>query len=107
MASLLPLVTASPAPAGWFPSTLSPASGRLADSPLEAMDGYVLCVDFSPNNKTLAVGYRGVGFVLWDVAARKRLGEGPLAVKPGGVDCLAFCPDGKMIAASFIGGVRM
>ena len=65
---------------------------------------------FSPDGKTLAAGYGGVGggvggVVLWDAAGRKRLADEPLAVKEGDVTSVAFSPDGKTLAAGYSGGV--
>ena len=68
-------------------------------------------VAFSPDGKTIAAGYDGVGggvgggVVLWDVAARKRLADDPLPVKEGDVRGVAFSPDGKTIAAGYGGRV--
>ena len=73
-------------------------------------EGDVSSVAFSPDGKTLAAGYGGVGgggVVLWDVAARQRLAEEPLPVKEGNVESVAFSPDGKTLAAGYgVGGVR-
>jgi len=73
---------------------------------LHTREGDVRSVAFSPDGKTLAAGYGGVGggvggAVLWDVAARKRLSDDPLAVKEGGVWSVAFSPDGKILAAGY------
>ena len=65
-------------------------------------------IGFSPDGKTIAVGYGtrgGDGVVLWDVAASKRLFDEPLALKEGMVQSVAFSPDGKTIAVGYnIGG---
>ena len=68
-------------------------------------EGDVTSVAFSPDGKTLAAGYGGVGggggVVLWDAAGRKRLAEDPLPVKEGDVQSVAFSPDGKTLAAGY------
>ncbi len=71
---------------------------------LHASEGHVQSVAFSPDGKTIAVGYgssSGDGVVLWDVAARERLAGQPLAVKEGHIGSVAFSPDGKTIAAGY------
>ena len=83
------------------------ARKRLVDEPLAVKEGDVASVAFSPDGKTIAAGYRGIGVnggvVLWDVAARKRLVDEPLPVKEGHVASVAFSPDGKTIAAGYRG----
>ena len=84
---------------------------RLAEDHLPVKEGDVASVAFSPDGKTLAVGYGGGrgGVVLWDVATRRRLPEEPLPVKEGyvefgtrvGVKSVAFSPDGKTLAAGY------
>ncbi len=75
---------------------------------LHIEEGGVQSVAFSPDGKTIAAGYGGVGgggggVVLWDVAARKRLADDPLPVKEGMVWGVSFSPDGKTIAAGYGG----
>ena len=77
---------------------------RLGGRPLEVAEGYVESVAFSPDGKTLAVGYARKdsddgGVVLWDVATRSRLNNGVLAVTDGAVGTVAFSFDGKTLAA--------
>ena len=63
---------------------------------------------FSPDGKTLAAGYGGVGgggVVLWDVAARERLHGRAARREEGDVTSVAFSPDGKILAAGYdVGG---
>jgi len=68
-------------------------------------EGYANSVAFSPDAKSLAVGFGfgGGGLVLWDVDGRKRLTEKPLAVEEGNVHSVAFSPDAKTVAAGFGG----
>jgi WD40 repeat protein len=82
------------------------ARKRLGESVLALSEGHVQSVAFSPDGKTIAVGYgvKGVvagGVVLWDVASRKRLVDEPFVVKEGEVGSVAFSPDGKIIAAGY------
>jgi WD40 repeat protein len=78
---------------------------------LHSGEGRVSSVVFSPDGKTLAVGYRSQGasrggVVLWDVARRTRLDGQPLAVPEGGVSSVAFSPDGTILAAGhYVGGL--
>ena len=73
---------------------------------LRTDEGNVTSVAFSPDGKTLAVGYGAGrsdgGVVLWDVTARRRLADEPLTVKVI-VNSVAFSPDGKTLA---VGGGR-
>ena len=75
---------------------------------LHIKEGWVTCVAFSPNGKTIAAGYGGgggdYGVMLWDVAGRKRLSGDPLTVREGQVECVAFSPDGKAVAVGYNGG---
>ena len=84
---------------------------RLAEDPLPVEEGGVTSVAFSPDGKTLAAGYGGVGdvgggVVLWDVAGAQRLAADPLPVEEGDVTSVAFSPDGKTLAAGYgvVGG---
>jgi WD40 repeat protein len=83
---------------------------RVGDEPnpvLPVTDGNVRSVAFSPDGKTLAAGFGGIGVeggvVHWDVAAQKRLVDGPLPVNERGVGSVAFSPEGKTLAAGFAG----
>ena len=60
-------------------------------------EGDVSSVAFSPDGKTIAVGYGrgGGGVVLWDVAGRKRLMDAPLAVKEGDVAAWPSAPTAR------------
>ncbi len=68
-------------------------------------EGFVWCVAFSPDGKTLAAGYSEnnatgpCGVVLWDVAARKRLVGPPLSMEEDMISSVTFSPDGKTLAA--------
>ena len=67
-------------------------------------EGPVRDVTFSPDGKTIAIGYDNNpvgGVVLWDVATHKRLAHGVLAVNDGGVRRVAFSADGQIVAAAF------
>ncbi len=85
---------------------------RLADQPLAVAEGWVSSVAFSPDGKTLAVGFGfgsvvRNGAVLWDVGRRERLANQPLPVAEGRVGGVAFSPDGKTLAADYdIGGFQ-
>ncbi len=85
------------------------ARKRLGDDPLSVKEGGVQSLAFSPDGKSIAVGYsRGDSFggaVLWDVSARKRSGDLPLPVTDGDVASVAFSPDGKTIAAGYTSGL--
>jgi WD40 repeat protein len=69
-------------------------------------EGTITTMGFSPDGKTLAVGYTrgprtGGGVVLWDAVQRKRVIERALPVPEGSVRSLAFSPDGKTLAAGY------
>jgi WD40 repeat protein len=83
------------------------AGRRPLSDALEVREGNVGSVAFSPDGKTMAVGYSdnsdSGGVVLYDLARRRRLGA-PLPVREGlAVNGLAFSPDGKTLAASYSG----
>jgi WD40 repeat protein len=81
---------------------------RSREKPLVVAEGYVECVAFSPDGKTLAAsftaGFGGGGVVLWDAARRERLSDKPLVVPEGNVKRLAFSSDSKTLAAGINGG---
>jgi WD40 repeat protein len=77
------------------------ARQRLAEVSLPGTDGFVRSVAFSPDGKTLAIGFVG-GMVLWEVAARERLADGPLPINEREATSVAFSPDGKTLAAGVI-----
>ncbi len=85
------------------------ARKRLLDKPLPVTEGDVRCLAFSPNGKTIAVGYvnstRGDGVATWDVATGNRLVDYPLPPNELGLTSVDFSPDGKTIAAGIFRGV--
>jgi WD40 repeat protein len=70
--------------------------GRKRLRKLETTPGYVHCLTFSPDGKTLATG-SAKGIYLWDPATGKQLAC--LKGHKGDINCLAFSPDGKMLAS--------
>ena len=71
----------------------------------------VNAIAFSPDGKTLALGYGNItrsdgGVAMWDVAMRKRPAKGPdLPMPEGQVRVVAFSPSGKTLAARYgVGG---
>jgi WD40 repeat protein len=80
---------------------------RLDWEPLIEEEGYLFSIAFSPDGRTLAAGYSGVGddlgggVVLWDVIARRRAARGPLLLKEGHIAGIAFSPDGRTLAAGY------
>ena len=77
----------------------------LTKKSMEVPEGYVSCIAFSRENKTIAVGYNGnLGkseVVLWDAVSQDKLGDGPLQVPEGVVSSVAFSPDGSTLAAGY------
>jgi predicted Ser/Thr protein kinase len=60
--------------------------------------GPLLCVDFSPDGRTLALGTGKNGVVLWDVICNK---ERPALQAPvGAVGKVGYSPDGALLAAT-------
>jgi WD40 repeat protein len=79
---------------------------RLQKEPLDGTQGFVSCMDFSPDGESLAVGSDGgyyKGVMLWNVAQRTPLLERPLAMTDLKVVSVAFSPDGKTLAAGYHG----
>jgi WD40 repeat protein len=78
---------------------------------LHTSEGEVSGLAFSPDGKTLAVGYyRSVandnGVILFDAISRQRLQVAPLPDIAGYVTSMVFSPDGKTLAAGYtMGGV--
>ena len=75
------------------------ARKRLVDNPLDLKKVQDTTVAFSPDGKTIALGYTEIeddsqGVVLWDVAARKRLVDDKRLPQK-----VIFSPDGKTLAA--------
>jgi WD40 repeat protein len=72
---------------------------------LHINEGEVRSVTFSPDGKTVAVGFGGSasrgGVLLWDSARCRRLADVSLEVKEGRVSSVAFSPDGKTVAAGY------
>ena len=62
---------------------------------LAAHAGHVLCVGFSPNGQTLAIGARDGGVKLWNAGTGAAVAE--WRAHRGDVLCLAFSPDGKTL----------
>jgi len=71
---------------------------------LQAEEGGIRSVAFSPDGRTLATSYAdksGGGVVLWDAQKRKRRQAEPLLVAEGYVTSVAFSPDGRTLATSY------
>jgi WD40 repeat protein len=79
----------------WDVATLK----RINDEPLSLNDEVVQRAAFSPDGKTIAVGFKS-GVVLWDLASCKRLTVEPLSMD-GTVECVEFSPDGNTIAVGY------
>jgi WD40 repeat protein len=74
---------------------------RMLDGNAAATAGAV-CLAFSPDGTTLAVGHEDGEISLWDAQSRKR--RSTLAAHDGFVAAMAFAPDGSTLASS--GGDR-
>jgi hypothetical protein len=66
--------------------------------PLRGHQGFVNCVSFSPDGKTLASGSGDSTIRLWDAETGRTIGD-PLRGHEGSVECVAFSPDGKTLAS--------
>ncbi len=88
----------------------SPKPALIAKFPgAEGRDFFVMCVSFSPNGKTIAMGSgdnkRGV-IDLWDVTAKDRILR--ISGHGGYIYSVAFSPNGNVLASSsFDGTVRL
>jgi WD40 repeat protein len=69
---------------------------------LEGHSGYVNCLAFTTDGKTLASGGTDQGIRLWDVPAGKLRNK---LEQAGKVPCLAFSPDGKTLASGSLYGL--
>src|SRR5687768_17666752 len=82
-------------PAGIF------TTGRADDAPnvriLEGHQGSVMCVTFSPDQKTLATSSRDTMIHLWNVATGKL--ERKISGHTEDVYCVAYSPKGDLLAS--------
>ena len=78
---------------------------RMTDQPLIVGEGKMTKVSFSPDGKTVAVGYENASgrgeVVLWDLATQSRLSKEALVLNEGTIWRLEFSPDGKTLAAEY------
>ena len=84
---------------------------RLTENPLRVEGRNVNTVAFSPDRKTLALGYGkdrcDGGVVLWNVATREHPVVGPiLPMTKGEVVKVAFSPNGNLLAAKYSLGLN-
>ena len=78
-----------------------PTNIKLFDDKLSApTKDDVQSLAFSPDGKTLAVGYSNFGVGLWDVTRREQLPV-KLHAARSNVTSVAFSPDGKTLAAAY------
>jgi WD40 repeat protein/serine/threonine protein kinase len=80
----------APAVKMWDVVTGLDLSSALGNPPI----GIALCVDLSPDGKTLAIGSNDL--MLWDMPGKKQIGT--LAHPKNNVNCAVFSPDGKTLA---------
>jgi len=80
----------APAVKMWDVASGLDLSSALGNPPISI----ALCVDVSPDGKTLAVGSNDL--LLWDMAEKKQIGT--LAHPNNNVNCAVFSPDGRILA---------